>query len=302
MRGMDLGSAALDGSVFLDWWTGVVLLAPDEVPDGGDEYEGEEDNGGVVHGFGCDGEVRWHAEEGHSESGPGKCNDVAHETEDSHVELSVLDVRTTTDKGHGNRHCVGNSQADNTNTRESVECSRGSEVQDTEDDLDCHTEHHGIEWDIKLRVDNLPPLETWDGSITGESPCGAGSGSGASNAAEEGEDHKRDTQGECASLAADCLYNDDGCWLTGSEVEEILKIWEDEEKRDKEDKSTDGVENDGSDHGLRNLYARVLHFFAHGDNHAGRRSGVCCLQEADTESPSWSPARQRLKFSEDELC
>lgn len=71
MRGMDLGSAALDGSVFLDWWTGVVLLAPDEVPDGGDEYEGEEDNGGVVHGFGCDGEVRWHAEEGHSESGPG---------------------------------------------------------------------------------------------------------------------------------------------------------------------------------------------------------------------------------------
>merc|ERR1712225_67659 len=153
-----------------------------------------------------------------------------------------------------------------------------------------------------LRVDNLPPLETWDGSITGESPCGAGSGSGASNAAEEGEDHKRDTQGECASLAADCLYNDDGCWLTGSEVEEILKIWEDEEKRDKEDKSTDGVENDGSDHGLRNLYARVLHFFAHGDNHAGRRSGVCCLQEANTESPSWSPARQRLKFSEDELC
>merc|ERR1711977_250389 len=249
---MDLGSAALDGSVFLDWWTGVVLLAPDEVPDGGDEYEGEEDNGGVVHGFGCDGEVRWHAEEGHSESGPGKCNDVAHETEDSHVELSVLDVRTTTDKGHGNRHCVGNSQADNTNT--------------------------------------------------GESPCGAGSGSGASNAAEEGEDHKRDTQGECASLAADCLYNDDGCWLAGSEVEEILKIWEDEEKRDKEDKSTDGVENDGSDHGLRNLYARVLHFFAHGDNHAGRRSGVCCLQEANTESPSWSPARQRLKFSEDELC
>ena len=195
-----------------------------------------------------------------------KCNDVAHETEDSHVELSVLDVRTTTDKGHGNRHCVANSQADNTNTRESVECSRGSEVQDTEDDLDCHTEHHGIEWDIKLRVDNLPPLETWDGSITGESPCGAGSGSGASNAAEEGEDHKRDTQGECASLAADCLYNDDGCWLTGSEVEEILKIWEDEEKRDKEDKSTDGVENDGSDHGLRNLYARVLHFFAHANS------------------------------------
>ena len=73
MRGMDLGPAALDGSVFLDWWAGVVLLAPDEVPDGGDEDEGEEDNGGVVHGFGCDGEVRWHAEKRHSESRPGWC-------------------------------------------------------------------------------------------------------------------------------------------------------------------------------------------------------------------------------------
>ena len=195
-----------------------------------------------------------------------KCNDVAHETKDSHVELSVLDVRTTTNEGDGDGNCVRDSQADDTNTREGVECGRGSEVQDTEDDLNGHAEHHGVEWDIKLRVNNLPPLETWDGSITGESPCRAGSGSGATNTTKEGEDHERDTQGECATLAADCFYNNDGCWLTGSEVEQVFKIWEDEEKRDQEDKSTDGVENDGSNHGLGNLYARILHFFAHANS------------------------------------
>lgn len=70
MRGGDLGSAALDSGIFLNWWTGVVLLAPDEVPEGCDEEESYENDGGVVHGCGGDGEVGRHAEERDGESGP----------------------------------------------------------------------------------------------------------------------------------------------------------------------------------------------------------------------------------------
>ncbi len=71
MRLRDLGSPPLNSGIFLYRRTGVVLLAPGEIPDCGDDEEGDEDDGSVIHCFGCDGEVGWHAEEGHGESGPG---------------------------------------------------------------------------------------------------------------------------------------------------------------------------------------------------------------------------------------
>jgi len=48
----------------------VVLLTPSKVPSGGDDEEGKEDDRGVVHELGGDGNGRRHAEEGDSESRP----------------------------------------------------------------------------------------------------------------------------------------------------------------------------------------------------------------------------------------
>ena len=48
----------------------VVLLAPDKVPDGCDEEEGEEDDRSVVHELGYNGNGRRHAEQWDRKSGP----------------------------------------------------------------------------------------------------------------------------------------------------------------------------------------------------------------------------------------
>lgn len=51
--------------------TSVVLVAPDPVPDSGDEAGKHEDHGGVVDSLGGDGDGGGHAEQGQGQKGPG---------------------------------------------------------------------------------------------------------------------------------------------------------------------------------------------------------------------------------------
>jgi hypothetical protein len=64
------GKTTLDGLIILNWWTCIVLSAPDEIPTCSDEEEGHEDDGCVVHILRGDGDVGWHAEEGNGEETP----------------------------------------------------------------------------------------------------------------------------------------------------------------------------------------------------------------------------------------
>lgn len=68
------GSPGLKNSVLVRWGSLVVLLAPDEIPDGGDDDDGGKHNGSVVHGCGGDFAESGHAEERSGKGGPG-CRD-----------------------------------------------------------------------------------------------------------------------------------------------------------------------------------------------------------------------------------
>lgn len=51
-----------DGSR-LRWWSGIVGVAPDEVPEGRNQGEGDEDDRRIVHGGSHDGHGGRHAEQ-----------------------------------------------------------------------------------------------------------------------------------------------------------------------------------------------------------------------------------------------
>jgi len=63
-------SPRLENSILMRRRALVVLLTPSKVPGGGDDKEGEEDDRGIVHELGGDGDGSWHAKEGDSESRP----------------------------------------------------------------------------------------------------------------------------------------------------------------------------------------------------------------------------------------
>lgn len=47
----------------LRWWSGIVGVAPDEVPECRNEGEGDEDDRRIIHGGSHDGHGGWHAEQ-----------------------------------------------------------------------------------------------------------------------------------------------------------------------------------------------------------------------------------------------
>jgi hypothetical protein len=55
---------AFQNSILMRRRPGIVFTSPDDIPSSGDKDESDEDDGGVVHGDGGDGEVGGHAEEG----------------------------------------------------------------------------------------------------------------------------------------------------------------------------------------------------------------------------------------------
>ena len=65
------GPSSLKDGILVCWGTLVVGLAPDEVPDGGNQNDSGKNDGGVVHRGRGDGEVGGHAEEGSRKRRPG---------------------------------------------------------------------------------------------------------------------------------------------------------------------------------------------------------------------------------------
>ena len=69
-RADEAGSPSLEDGVLVGWRTLVVLLAPDEVPGGGEKDYGGKNHRCVVHRDGRDRQEGRHAEEGSCESRP----------------------------------------------------------------------------------------------------------------------------------------------------------------------------------------------------------------------------------------
>lgn len=123
-------------------------------------------------------------------------HDIGKSTEGSEVELARLDLLSSGGQADGNGSRVRRGQADDTDTGEGVEGGVRSEVEETEKDLDDHAEHHGIQGNIELLVDDTPPLGAGDGAITSKGPSATRSSGSATDTAHDGEDHDGDEEAD----------------------------------------------------------------------------------------------------------
>jgi hypothetical protein len=190
-------------------------------------------------------------------------NNVAEQTKRTQVELAFGDFFTAIKHGAQDGCCVAEGQADDTNTGEGVESSGGTEVDETKYKLNSHAKHHGVDGYIVLGVDNPPHLVSGNTTIASESIDGARGGSCASNTAEQGENHEGEEETNGTTGGANSVRDDDRSGLTGQESSKHSLIRQDEDEGNEEDKTSDGVEDNGADHGLGNLGSGVANFFAH---------------------------------------
>lgn len=276
----------------------VVLVAPCPVPDTGNHAGGDEDDGGVVYGIGSYGEGTRHAEERHGKGGPGERDNVAKDTKLAEVKGSLLDLLAAGKETNGDGGGVGSSQANDTDTGEGVEGGGRAKVEDTEDNLDNHAEHHGVEGNVELVVDLGPPSGTRDGTVTSKGPGASGGGGGATNTAHDGQNDKGEAQAKGTTGGANGTLDDDGCGL-GVHNESWDVVGENEDDGDKEEEASKGVDDDGGDHGLGDLDGRLLDFLTHGNDHASGRGSVTGVEETDTERPAIRPAGGGLEVSKD---
>lgn len=174
-----------------------------------------------------------------------------------------------------------------------------AEPDQSEEDLDDETGDHAVERHTKTAVDLLEPLGSRHGVVTSESPNAAGSGGGASGAAEDSEKHDGDREDEGAGFATDCRAEDDGHGLCVGVVEEGVDVREDKGQGDEEDEANDKVHDGGAEHCLRDLGRGRLDFFGHGDDHTSGRCSVGSVEHTDNPRPARSPSGVGLERGED---
>jgi hypothetical protein len=119
------------------------------------------------------------------------------------MERALLDLLASANKRDEDRDGVAQGEAHDADTREGVEGNGGSKVDQSENKLDGHAEHHSVKGHVELRVDNLPPLEAGNGTIAGKGPRSARRSSRASNTTDQSEDEKRNEQGNGRTGASD---------------------------------------------------------------------------------------------------
>lgn len=211
-----------------------------------------------------------------------KSKNVSDQANDAKVEAAILDILTTAeDQRDGDGTGVTGGQEDDADAGEGVVGGLGTEVDGTEADLDDHAENQGVEGDIKLLVDGLPPARAGDTSITGKGPGAARSGSDTTNTADDAEHQQGDHQAEGTDVVTDGILEDDGGGLVG--VDESADGWHHKAERDEEEQTSEEVDHNGADHGLGDHDGGLAHLLTETDNHSSGRGGIGSLQQADEE-------------------
>ena len=175
----------------------------------------------------------------------------------------------------------------------------GTEIDESEGDLEDEAANHAVERHTKTDVDLLKPAGGRQGTVTSESPDTAGGCGGASSTAKDSKNNKRAGEDESTGFAANCGAEDDGHRLCVRVVKEGADVGENKGQGHQEDEADDEIHDGGADHGLGNLSVRALDFLRHGDNHAGGGVGVGSVEDTDDPRPARSPARVRLESGED---
>lgn len=182
------------------------------------------------------------------------------------MERAILDLLTASHERDKDGSSVTQCQANDTNTREGVESGGSTEVDETESDLDHHAEHHGVDWDIEVGVDDPPQLVAGNGTVTREGPGSARRSCRAADTAKQTEDEKGNKKSDGTSGGPYGFLDDDRRRLAGQKTCEHGLVGQYEDERDKKDEAGNGVKRDGRDHGLGDLSGRFANFFAHATN------------------------------------
>lgn len=196
-----------------------------------------------------------------------KSKDVGNQTEDAEVKAAVLDILTTAeDQRDGNGACITHGQEDDTNTGKGVVGSLGAEVDQTEADLDDHAKDEGIEGDVQLLMDSLPPARAGNTTITGKGPSAARGSGDTADTTNETEHEKRDHQTKSPDAAAKGMLENDGGRL--GFVQDIGDRRHDEAEGNQEEQTGDEVDDDGANHGLGNHNGGFAHLLTETDDHS----------------------------------
>lgn len=193
------------------------------------------------------------------------CDNIAESTKVAEIELAPADLLPSAEQTNGNGSSICGCQANDTDAGESVEGGGRAKVDDSEDDLYNHAEHHGVERHVQRLVDLDPPLGARDGTITSKCPSATRRGGGAADTAHDGKDHDGKEKANGTARRADGGLDDGRHGLGGNKLSEPLQIVNDEDERDEEQKAGNGVDDDGGNHSLGDLSGRVSDFFAHTD-------------------------------------
>lgn len=169
------------------------------------------------------------------------------------MESSALNLLPPSEQVDSNGSGVGRSQADDTDAREGVESGVGAKVEESEEQLDNHAQHHGVQGHIELLVHAHPQLRTGNGTVTSEGPGAARRSGRAANTTQNAEDHNGDEQAHRTATGSNGALEDGGNGLTRREVDQHGDIRHDEDDGDQEQKTGKGVDDDGRDHGLGDL-------------------------------------------------
>lgn len=227
-------------------------------------------------------------------------NHITHSTKNAKI-ISCAHKRlasTHERNGHGNHITQG--QENDTRSVKGVKGGTGAQIDDTENQLHRHTEHHSVQGHIELLVDRvkLELTRTGNGTITSKRPRAARGGRRAAGSTEEAEDDDGHTQGKGASLVANGARKNGGKGLTGRIGGDGDEVGKDKHQGHQEDEAAGPVEDEGADQGLRDLLRRPLNLLTHADDHACSRGGVCGVQQTNAECPSGRrPAREDFKVA-----
>lgn len=190
-------------------------------------------------------------------------HDIAEPAQLPEVEVAFSNLLTACNEVDKDRAGVTHGQANNTDTREGVEGSRGTEVDESKRELHNHDHHHGIEGYIKFLVDLLPPFGSGNSAVTCESPSTSRRSSRTPDTAEQRKDEQGDKQSDTTAGGANRRFDDHGRGLCGDKSGKVRLVRQNEDEWDEKNKPCDGIENDGDDHSFRDLCRRLLHFLAH---------------------------------------
>lgn len=223
-------------------------------------------------------------------------NDVAEPAKLAQEELAALHLGSALEHGHGDGGGIREGQGNDTHAGKGVERYGRSKVDGTQNDLNRHGQHHGVEGNIQLGVDHLPPLGTGDGTVASKGPRAARSSGCAGGTAKDTQNHDGNQEGKGTPFGANGRLKDGRDRLC--QLHHQRQVGKNKHERHEEQEPANGVDEDGNNHGLGDLGGGMLDLLAHGDDHTGRRGGIPGVKEADHERPAGRPAGGGLKVGE----